>query len=81
MNLPGTGFSDHERIAYLQTLPSIRERCSRVHELAQKGRLQYFDYHPDKEVEVISFCAEIIKVIASRVSSDNMIVIELGVLC
>lgn len=66
MNLAGAGFSEDERIAYLQSLPSIRERCSRVHALAQKGQLQYFDYHADKEAEVISFCAEIIKVIAFR---------------
>ncbi|KAI6165185.1 hypothetical protein EDD17DRAFT_1799361 [Pisolithus thermaeus] len=49
------------RAAYLRTLPSIRERCSRVHELAKQGRLQYFDYHPDKEDAVIEFCAGIIE--------------------
>ena len=37
--------------AYLRTLPAIRERCSRVHALAQEGKLEYFDYHPEKEQE------------------------------
>lgn len=49
-------------IAYLRTLPSIRERCSRVHDLAKQGKLEYFDYHPEREEEVVKFCAEIIKV-------------------
>lgn len=47
---------------YLRTLPAIRERCSRVHELAKQGKLQYFEYHPDKEDEVAAFCLEIMKV-------------------
>ncbi|CAE6433279.1 unnamed protein product [Rhizoctonia solani] len=48
-------------VAYLRTLPSIRERCSRVHDLAKEGKLEYFDYHPDKEKDVIEFCAKIIE--------------------
>ena len=48
--------------AYLRTLPAIRERCGRVHALAQEGKLQYFDYYPHKEQEAAAFCAEIIKV-------------------
>jgi len=48
-------------VAYLRTLPSIRERCSRVHALAQEGKLEYFDYHPEKEEEVVRFCAGIIE--------------------
>ena len=35
--------------AYLRTLPAIRERCNRVHALAQDGKLEYFDYHPEKD--------------------------------
>lgn len=49
-------------VAYLRTLPSIRERCSRVHALAQEGKLEYFDYHPKKEEDVVKFCAGIIEV-------------------
>lgn len=47
---------------YLRTLPSIRERCLKVHDLAKRGGLQYFDYHPEKEDAVIEFCTSIIEV-------------------
>ncbi|KAF9445426.1 DUF1688-domain-containing protein [Macrolepiota fuliginosa MF-IS2] len=47
--------------AYLRTLPAIRERCSRVYDLATQGKLQYFDYHPAKEVDAADFCLGIIK--------------------
>jgi Protein of unknown function (DUF1688) len=50
------------KAAYLRTLPAIRERCGRVYELAKKGQLHYFDYHPEKEADVAAFCVEIIKV-------------------
>ncbi|KZT22894.1 DUF1688-domain-containing protein [Neolentinus lepideus HHB14362 ss-1] len=46
--------------AYLRTLPSIRERCGRVYELAKQGKLEFFEYHPEKEVDVASFCVDII---------------------
>ncbi|KAJ7482024.1 hypothetical protein FB451DRAFT_1338457 [Mycena latifolia] len=46
---------------YLRTLPAIRERCTRVFDLAKEGKLQYFDYHPEKEDDVTSFCVDIIK--------------------
>lgn len=48
--------------AYLRTLPAIRERCSRVHALAQDGKLEYFEYHPENEDAVASFCIDIMKV-------------------
>ncbi|KAG8713879.1 hypothetical protein FRC11_010655 [Ceratobasidium sp. 423] len=48
-------------VAYLRTLPSIRARCSLVHDLAREGKLEYFDYHPEKEKEVVEFCAKIIE--------------------
>ncbi|KAG8716672.1 hypothetical protein FRC09_015413 [Ceratobasidium sp. 395] len=57
----GITSSVENMVAYLRTLPSIRERCSRVHALAQEDKLEYFDYHPDKEDEVVKFCAGIIK--------------------
>ncbi|KAJ7450066.1 hypothetical protein B0H11DRAFT_2078315 [Mycena galericulata] len=47
--------------AYLRTLPAIRERCTRVFELAKQGKLQYFEYHPENEVKVTAFCVDIIK--------------------
>jgi Protein of unknown function (DUF1688) len=50
------------KAAYLRTLPAIRERCQRVYELAKEGKLQYFDYHPEKEADVATFCVEVMKV-------------------
>ncbi|KAJ7723000.1 hypothetical protein DFH07DRAFT_897748 [Mycena maculata] len=47
--------------AYLRTLPAIRERCTRVFELAKQGKLQYFEYHPENEDKVTAFCVDIIK--------------------
>lgn len=32
-----------------------------MHNLAQKGKLEYFEYHPEKESEVIDFCSQIIQ--------------------
>ncbi|KAL0959088.1 hypothetical protein HGRIS_014386 [Hohenbuehelia grisea] len=55
---PGNALAD--QAAYLRTLPAIRERCTRVHELGQQGKLQYFDYHQDKEAEAVDFCLSII---------------------
>ncbi|KAI0267317.1 DUF1688-domain-containing protein [Gloeopeniophorella convolvens] len=55
------GVSVQQTVEYLRTLPSIRERCQRVHDLARQGKLQYFEYHPDKEQDVADYCIEIIK--------------------
>ncbi|KAF8273578.1 hypothetical protein EI94DRAFT_1769123 [Lactarius quietus] len=41
-----------QTIEYLRTLLSIRERCGRVHDLAKQGKLQYFEYHPEKEEDL-----------------------------
>lgn len=54
-----------QKAQYLRTLPSIRERCGRVHELAKQGKLQYFDYHPEKEQAAVDLCIEVIKVCLS----------------
>lgn len=48
---------------YLRTLPAIRERCGRVHALATQGKLEYFDYHPEKEGDVAAFCIDVIQVL------------------
>ncbi|KAG5644913.1 hypothetical protein DXG03_007465 [Asterophora parasitica] len=50
-----------QKAEYLRTVPAIRENCLRVFALAQQGKLQYFDYHPEKEADVAKFCVEIIK--------------------
>jgi len=62
MNLGVTNTSPAQTAAYLRTLPAIRERCGRVHDLAMKGELNYFEYHPEKEADVSSFCIGIMKV-------------------
>ena len=62
MNLGITHTSPAQTATYLRTLPAIRERCGRVHDLAMKGKLDYFDYHPEKEADVSRFCIGIMKV-------------------
>jgi hypothetical protein len=54
--------SPRARAMYLRTLPSIRERCTKVHDLAKEGQLQYFHYDPGREEAVIEFCASIMEV-------------------
>lgn len=61
MNI-ATTLSPEATAKYLRTLPAIRERCGRVYDLAKKGQLQYFDYHPEREPDVTAFCIDIIKV-------------------
>ena len=51
-----------QTIEYLRTLPSIRERCGRVYDLAKQGKLQYFDYNSEKEEDVTNYCIKIIRV-------------------
>lgn len=51
-----------QKADYLRTLPSIRERCGRVFDLAKEGKLEFFDYHPSKEADVAAFCVKIMKV-------------------
>ena len=50
--------------AYLRILPAIRERCSQVYELAKLGKLEYFDYHPENELDVAKFCIALMKVVS-----------------
>ncbi|KAJ3766899.1 hypothetical protein FB446DRAFT_362403 [Lentinula raphanica] len=56
-----TSLSLKDKASYLRTLPAIRERCGRVFELAKAGKLEYFDYHPDKEEDVTAYCLNIIQ--------------------
>ncbi|KAK0527748.1 hypothetical protein OC842_004769 [Tilletia horrida] len=58
-----------DTVAYLRSLPSIRARCQQVFDLASTnagtgahagGGLEYFEYHPEHEADVVSFCAQII---------------------
>ncbi|KAL6299147.1 hypothetical protein BKA93DRAFT_742799 [Sparassis latifolia] len=56
----GQPFNAEQTVAYLRTLPAIRERCGRVHALARQGKLEFFEYHPEKEQDVAAFCISII---------------------
>ncbi|SJL10048.1 related to protein urg3 [Armillaria ostoyae] len=49
-----------QQAQYLRTLPAVRERCGRVFDLAKQGKLQYLDYHADKEGVITEFCSGII---------------------
>lgn len=57
-----SNLSVQDKAAYLRTLPSIRERCQKVHSIGVQGELEYFEYKPEKEQDVASFCIGIIKV-------------------
>ncbi|CAD6897059.1 unnamed protein product [Tilletia controversa] len=52
-----------DKVAYLRSLPSIRARCQQVFDLASSSSdgLQYFEFHPEHEAEVVNFCASIIQ--------------------
>jgi len=62
MNIANIGPSLQVKIAYLRTLPAIRERCSRVYDLAKEQKLQYFEYHPDQETHVAAYCIKLMEV-------------------
>ena len=62
VHLRTTMSATSSKVSYLRSLPAIRERSNKVHALAQAGKLQYFDYHPEKEVNVVDFCTQIIRV-------------------
>ncbi len=61
MNI-SAALTPEQKAVYLRTLPAVRERCQRVFDLAKAGKLEYLDYHPEKEVEVTEFCVGIIQV-------------------
>jgi hypothetical protein len=59
---PASQASLQQQAAYLQSLPAIRERCALVFNLAKDGKLEYWEYHAEKENEVIDYCANVIQV-------------------
>jgi len=71
MNL--TTESLEHKARYLRTLPAIRDRCNQVFELAKQGKLEYFDYHPEKEAGATEFCSGIITV-GPILSSDSSLI-------
>ena len=46
-------------VAYLRTLPAIRERCYRI--FSSPSDLRYFTYHPSAESAVADYCISIIR--------------------
>ncbi|EJD02016.1 DUF1688-domain-containing protein [Fomitiporia mediterranea MF3/22] len=50
-----------KKIAYLRTLPAIRERCNKVYSIAARNELEFFEYHPEKEGDAVDFCLKIIQ--------------------
>ena len=49
-------------VAYLRTLPAVRERCSKIFAAASASRgLQYFSYDQTKEDDVADYCIKIIQ--------------------
>lgn len=51
-----------DRIRYLQSLPSVRERCSQVFALAEANSLEFWLLEPSKESDIVDFCCTLIKV-------------------
>ncbi|GAA6037792.1 hypothetical protein JCM8097_005039 [Rhodosporidiobolus ruineniae] len=52
--------SDSSKIAYLRSLPSIRERCTRVFALAQSNKLDYWTLDLSQEGKIVDFVCELI---------------------
>jgi hypothetical protein len=51
-----------DTVAYLQSLKAVRERCQQVFNMAEQGKLEYFELNHQKEQKVVDFCKEIIEV-------------------
>lgn len=62
LSQPRLSLPSPRQVAHLRTLPSIRERCSKVFQLAEKDQLDYFQYNKEKMSDVVEFCSGIIKV-------------------
>ncbi|KZS96733.1 DUF1688-domain-containing protein [Sistotremastrum niveocremeum HHB9708] len=57
---PTSTLSTELKAEWLRSLPSIRTQCSKVFALAKAGKLDCWEYHPEKEGDVVQFCADII---------------------
>lgn len=53
--------SSSERINHLRSLPSIRESCSKVFALAEKGKLDYWDLDLSRETAIVEFVCTLIQ--------------------
>jgi len=61
-----------QKAEYLRTLPAIRQRCEQVYQLGKEGKLEFFDYHPEKEADVAAFCIDLMKVRKPLLSSHGL---------
>lgn len=52
--------SSQEQIAYLRSLPSIRDRCSQVFALAEEDKLEYWSVDLAQEASIVDFVCELI---------------------
>jgi hypothetical protein len=52
--------SNASKIAYLRSLPSIRERCAKVFALAEQGKLDYWTLDLTQESKIVDFVCELI---------------------
>ncbi|GAA6014929.1 hypothetical protein JCM10207_002230 [Rhodosporidiobolus poonsookiae] len=52
--------SNAAKIAYLRSLPSIRERCAKVFALAEQGKLDYWTLDLSRESAIVDFVCELI---------------------
>lgn len=49
----------HSSVAYLRSLPAIRERCERVYGLGVEGKLEHFEVHEDRVPAVAEFVEQV----------------------
>ncbi|KAL7009060.1 hypothetical protein EMMF5_001257 [Cystobasidiomycetes sp. EMM_F5] len=59
-NLSAAVGAPSDRVAYLQSLRSVRERCSQVYALAEQNKLDYWDVDLSKQAEIVDFCCQLI---------------------
>jgi hypothetical protein len=52
--------SSTDKISYLRSLPSIRERCQRVFSLAEESKLEYWTLDLSQEPKIVDFVCELI---------------------
>ena len=55
-------FAMSDEVRYLQSLKSVRDRCSQVFALAEKNELEYWDVDLTKEKTIVDFTCDLITV-------------------
>lgn len=49
-------------VAYLRSLAAVRERSNEVFDLIVAGKADHWDWHEDKLMTVVDFCAGLLSV-------------------